>query len=275
MLKKIFLAGALAVFFAAAPAMADYSFHLGRGLSFCGEAVPLDRGEVYQAVDQNLVLLAESKSRVWMALRRSGRYRAAMEAELNRAGVPADLIYIPLTITGLAPDYNAGGGRGPWRLKEAEAKALGLRVDGDVDERLDPVTSTQAAAKRLKSLKDAYGSWTTAMAAYLLGETLINQAAAEAGGERNFYRLYLPDGQDQLPASVLAGKAVFQDPAAFGYTQTDRGWPALSTKRDVVKAATTARALAAQYKCDYKTFRDMNPQLLTGTVPAGVAVNIP
>jgi hypothetical protein len=49
----------------------------------------------------------------------------------------------------------------------------------------------------------------------------------------------------------------------------------MSTRREAVKQATTIRDLAAKYGKDYKTFRDMNPHLLSGAVPAGVTVNIP
>lgn len=274
-MKRLVSALLFLTILSAVPTWADYSRHLNKSLSFCGEAVQLNRPEVYQAVDQNLLLLAEANSRIWLSLRRSGRFHNVVAAELKKAGVPADLIYIPWTITGFAPEYNSGG-RGIWRLKDAEAKALGLRVDGTVDERLDPVASTRAAAKRLSDLKNVFGSWTTAMAAYLQGDKIIAQVQAEASGEKDFYKLYLPDGLDQLPASVLAGKLIFQDPAAFGYHQSaDRAWSPFPTRRETVKQATTARALATQLKKDYKLFRDMNPHLLTGIIPAGVTVNIP
>ena len=275
-LSIFLLALTLHFLISANPAGAEhYARYLSRGLSFCGEPVAINQSDVYQAVDQNLVLLAEAKSRIWLTLRRAGRFGPVIKKELQKAGVPADLIYIPMTITSLAPNHN-GGGRGLWRLKEAEAKTLGLRLDGNIDERLDPVAATEAAARRLKTLHGTYGSWTTAMAAYLVGETLINQAVAEAGGERNYYRLFLPDGQDQAPATVIAGKIIFQDPGAFGYNQApDRAWSPLFPNRAVIREATTARELASKYKQDYKAFRDMNPHLLTGIVPAGVTVNVP
>lgn len=260
---------------AAAPLAADVSRQLERGLSFCGEPVPLNQPDIYQAVDQNLVLLAEAKSRIWLTLRRANRYLPVVEQGLSRAAAPDDLKYIPLAVTSLSPEYNSGG-RGIWRLRETEAKELGLRVDKDVDERLDPAASTMAAAERLKALKARFGSWTLAMAAHLLGDAFIAQAVNEAGGQADYYRLYLPDGLDQLPSTVLAGKIIFQDPGTFGYHQgAERGWPSLSSRRETVKQTTTIRELANQYQKDYKTFRDMNPHLLSGVVPAGVTVNIP
>jgi membrane-bound lytic murein transglycosylase D len=269
---------ALAIFLlpfalAGAPAGANSAGGALRGLSFCGEPVPINRVEVFKAVDQNLVLLTEARSRVWLTLRRSPRFLPLVEKTLAKANVPADLKYLPLAVTHLSPTYNSVG-RGLWRLREAEARALGLRVDSSVDERLDPVAATAAAARRLTDLKNAYGSWTSAVAAHLMGEQVFQRAAAEAGGETNFYKLYFQEGQDQLPMAVLAGKILFRDPSAFGYAQDSaRAWPPWPGKRTVVPAPTDIRALAGQYGRDYKSFRDMNPHLLSGSVPAGVTIN--
>jgi hypothetical protein len=255
------------------PAGADPIVAPFRRLDFCGEPVPLNQAEVFKAVDQNLMLLAEARGRVWLTLRRSPRFLPLVENALAQADVPADLKYLPLAITHLSPAYN-NVGRGIWRLRAAEAKALGLRVDAVIDERLDPLASTMAAARRLTDLKATYGYWTSALAAHLLGEELFQAAVAEAGGETNFYKLYFQDGQDQLPMTVLAGKILFREPAAFGYSQeAARAWPAWPGRRAMTPAPTTIKALADQYGRDYKTFRDMNPHLLNSAVPAGVAIN--
>jgi len=258
---------------AATPAGAEPDGGPFRGLNFCGEPVPLNQAEVFKAVDQNLMLLAEARGRVWLTLRRSPRFLPMVEKALSQANVPADLKYLPLAVTHLSPTYN-NIGRGLWRLRAAEARALGLRVDAVIDERLDPVASTLAAARRLAALKETYGYWTSALAAHLLGEELFREAVAEAGGETNFYKLYFLDGQDQLPMTVLAGKILFREPAAFGYVQEPgRAWPAWPGGRAVTPDQTTIKALADQYGVDYKTFRDMNPHLLSGAVPAGTAIN--
>ncbi len=84
MRKLAFLIVGVAFFSLSAAARADVSGQLARGLSFCGEEVPLNRNEVYQAVDQNLVLLSEAQSRVWLALKRSGRFLPTVEQALAR-----------------------------------------------------------------------------------------------------------------------------------------------------------------------------------------------
>ncbi|MDR2935078.1 MAG: hypothetical protein LBV70_04265, partial [Candidatus Adiutrix sp.] len=89
-----------------------------------------------------------------------------------------------------------------------------------------------------------------------------------------FYQLYFPEGQDQLPMTVLAGKILFREPMAFGYVhEPARAWPAWPGRRATTPAPTTVKALADEYGWDYKVFRDMNPHLLSSAVPAGTAVN--
>ena len=271
-ISRLALAVCLLPFLLAGPPASAVS-PKGLTLDFCGEPVPLSQAEVFKVVDQNLLLLTEARSRVWLTLRRSPRFLPLVEKGLAQAKVPADLKYLPLTVTHLSPAFN-NIGRGLWRLREAEAKALGLRVDAAVDERLDPAASTAAAARRLTELKNRYGSWTSAMAAHLLGEAVFQRAVDEAGGETNFYKLYFQDGLDQLPTSVLAGKILFRNPAAFGYAQEPaRAWPPWPGHRTAVAAPTTMRALADKYGRDYKTFRGMNPHILSGAVPAGVTIN--
>ena len=146
------------IFLVSTLAQADYTKQLSKYTTFCGEAVALKQPEIFRSVDQNLVLLAEAKSRIWMTLRRSTRFLPIIEKELKRASVPDDFKYFAQTISSMNPKYNSPQGRGLWRLSKENAQDLGLRIDKFVDERLDPTASTVAAAKHFKALKAATGS---------------------------------------------------------------------------------------------------------------------
>jgi hypothetical protein len=104
----------------------------------------------------------------------------------------------------------------------------------------------------------------------------MREAVVAAGGQRDYYAIYLPGGAENLPTMVLAGKIVFSDPAAFGYrADKNRQWRVYSGIRATVDSPTTARELAKQFKMDYKSFRDLNPHLISGEVPAGISINLP
>lgn len=242
-------------------------------LSFAGENVPLTRVEVHESVDQELLLLSEAKARVWLTLRRSARYLPIIEHALSSSGIPLDMKYVAMALTNLDPQFRSGNRRGMWRLSEADAASTGLRIDKTVDERLDPVASSTAAAKRLAALHEAFSSWTLALGAFI-DQPAINAALAEAEGERDVFKLYLPEAAEKSLSQVLAGKLLYSNPGRFGYNQS-KGWPVIATKRAQLEAPYGVKALAAHYKIDYKTFRSLNPHLLADQAPVGAWINIP
>ncbi|MDR1084116.1 MAG: transglycosylase SLT domain-containing protein [Deltaproteobacteria bacterium] len=240
---------------------------------FAGEPVPQIQPEVAESLDQELLLLSEAKARIWLTIRRTARYLPLVETALSKAGVHRDFRSIPLALTGLSAKYQSQGRAGLWRFSANEARALGLTVTSDLDERFDPVASSAAAASKLKKLTADYGSPVLAAAAFLdEGATLA--AVTAAGGQKNFFRLYLPDTLEKSVYQVLAGKIIFDRPEAYGYSLT-RTWPVLARKRQKQDQARSLKDLAAGLKVDYLTFREMNPHLLTDTVPAGAYVYLP
>ncbi|MDR2142549.1 MAG: transglycosylase SLT domain-containing protein [Deltaproteobacteria bacterium] len=241
--------------------------------SFAGEPLPMNRPEVAENLDQELLLLSEAKSRVWLTLRRSGRYLPIIDAALAQAGISSDFRYLPMTLTQLSPTYQAQGRAGLWRLSQAEAKALELQITAEVDERLDPVLASTKAAQKLKSLIKVYGSNLLALAAYI-DEGSTGLALTAAGEERNFFKIYWPENLEKSVYQVLAGKILFGAPQNYGYLSV-RSWPVLAKRRQKLTEPQSLKDLASQNKLDYKTFREMNPHILGETAPAGVNVYLP
>jgi hypothetical protein len=258
---------------AALPSPAPGAGYLGSGLAFATEPVPLSQPEIYETLDQELILISEARARVFLALRRIPRTLPVVEAALKAAGAHDDFKYLPLALTGLDPLYRSGQRRGIWRLTEAEAGEIGLAVNSSVDERFDPYASSAAAARSIVQLRGSWGSWTSALAAFLDGPSFA-AAASESGGERNYYRLYVPDSLDKAFCQVLAGKILYSDPSVYGY-RASRTWPVLARQRNVLAQGGDMRELAKRHGTDYKTFRDMNPHVLQDAVPPGTGIYVP
>jgi membrane-bound lytic murein transglycosylase D len=107
-------------------------------------------------------------ARVWT--KKSGRYAAAMRAELARAGVPTELVWLSMIESGHNPSIvSPAGAAGLWQFMPDAGRTYGLTVDRWVDERLDPERSTQAASRYLSDLYRRFGSWELAIAAYNMG----------------------------------------------------------------------------------------------------------
>jgi membrane-bound lytic murein transglycosylase D len=121
------------------------------------------------------------RERFHLSLERSGRYRDVMTAIFRQYGLPKELIGLP-HVESLF-DYQAyskAGAAGLWQFTRSTGR-LFMTINDDVDERLDPLRSTEAAAKLLRLNYNALeGSWPLAITAYNHG--LDGMRRAKAGG---------------------------------------------------------------------------------------------
>ncbi|GAB2482687.1 LysM peptidoglycan-binding domain-containing protein [Algoriphagus taiwanensis] len=93
-----------------------------------------------------------------------------VERELRKQGVPDDLKYLVIQESGLIADaVSTSNAVGFWQFKQGTAEEVGLRVDGQIDERKNIVTSTQGAAKYLKKHQAVLDNWMTALVSYQMG----------------------------------------------------------------------------------------------------------
>lgn len=101
------------------------------------------------------------------------------------------------------------GARGMFQLMPGTARRFGLRVDGAVDERVDPGRSGVAVARYLTFLHGLFGDWSLALAAYNAGENRV-LGAIERAGTRDFFEIsrrgLLPDETRQYVPKVLRGQ---------------------------------------------------------------------
>mgnify|MGYP000048784992 CR=1 FL=1 len=110
-------------------------------------------------------------------LRKQGRYRQLIEQTLDRYNLPRFLLYVSMIESGYDPhDRSHKGAVGLWQFLPEGARIYGLRVDYWVDERQDPVRSTDAAARYLGDLKARFGSWHLTLAAFNAGYGAVLRA---------------------------------------------------------------------------------------------------
>jgi len=106
------------------------------------------------------------KEKTERALRVSGQYLPKMEAIFAAEGLPTALTRLPLVESSFNTEaYSKVGAAGLWQFIPSSAR-LYMRLDEAVDDRRDPWTSTQAAARHLKEDYEMLGSWPLAVTAY-------------------------------------------------------------------------------------------------------------
>jgi soluble lytic murein transglycosylase-like protein len=108
--------------------------------------------------------------------RRGGRYLEDVQRQIDEAGLPPEVAYLPTIESGYRSDVRGIGGRGLWQLGESTARRYGLVVSGARDDRTNPHLSTQVAIRHLQYLYGRYGDWPLALAAYNAGEGRVDRA---------------------------------------------------------------------------------------------------
>ena len=110
-------------------------------------------------------------------------------AVLRQHGLPAGLVGVAAVESGFDPAaLSPKGARGLWQLMPETATRYGLVVNPEIDDRLDPVKSTHAAAQYLSDLHAQFQDWLLALAAYNAGEDRVERAL-ERLNARDFWTL--------------------------------------------------------------------------------------
>ena len=143
-----------------------------------------------------------------VVLGRGRLYFDLYEEKLAEYGLPLELKYLSVIESGLRPQVKSrAGALGLWQFMYATGKQYGLKENSYMDERMDPVKSTDAACRYLKKLYDIYGDWNLALAAYNAGPGNVNKAIRRSGGKRTYWevRPYLPrETQGYVPNFIAA-----------------------------------------------------------------------
>lgn len=196
-------------------------------------------------------------------LSNSTKYIEMINDIFSEKGIPAELAYLPFIESGFSPlSVSAKGTVGLWQFVTSTAKRYGLRIDPYVDERKDPVKSTEAAAQYLSDLHSMFGAWDLAVAAYNAGEGRMR-------GVRDIYRSKTtPTITKQYLPKLLAVFAVANDPERYGFELDNKEMAGEPDYHEVTtNGAVTLRSLAKHYNTTSGEIKLLNPALLTDNTP--------
>jgi membrane-bound lytic murein transglycosylase D len=146
-----------------------------------------------------------------MVLGRSTYYFPIFEEILAKYDMPDELKYLSIVESGLnARAQSWAAAVGLWQFIYFTGRTYGLHVDWYVDDRMDPIKSTEAAAKYIKSLYNMFGDWELALAAYNCGPGNVRKAIRRSGYKKKFWDIYpyLPrETRSYLPQFVAIAYA--------------------------------------------------------------------
>jgi LysM repeat protein/soluble lytic murein transglycosylase-like protein len=212
-------------------------------------------------------------------LRNAERYHEFVRDVFASHGVPRDLSHLGMIESGYRPTVRSHAGAvGMWQFMPATGRSMGLRIDADVDERMDPVRATHAAARHLRYLHRRFnGDWPLAAAAYNAGEGRINRGMGRYGA-RDFWDLAnrgdLAQETRRYVPRLYATTIIAKDPVRFGYPAPGlvRRFAYDSVRVDL---ATPLSELAQAGNLPVNELTEMNPHLFRQVAPRDYWVWVP
>jgi membrane-bound lytic murein transglycosylase D len=232
-------------------------------ISFAGERVPLEKWDVKERLDRQVLFNYYEPANVLYMLKLSNRYFPIIEERLKANGVPADFKYLCVAESNLVAEaISRSGAVSWWQFLSITAPGYNLEVNSEIDQRYDIIKATDAACKYLKSAYQKFGTWTAAAASYNCGQGGYNSRAT-AQKTNNYYDLVLPEETNRYIFRILAFKYLMENAAQFGFTlENDEAYQPLKTRSVTVQNSIADLAqFAIDQGIDYKTLRLLNPWL--------------
>ena len=202
-------------------------------------------------------------------LDRSARYIPVMKDIFREKNLPEDLVYVAMIESGFNP-YAISWARavGPWQFMPETGKLYGLKIDWWVDERKDPIKSTQAAAEHLKDLHNLFGSWPLAMASYNAGAGKVQRAVLRTRSE-DFWDLkasrYIRRETKNYVPKYMAATIIAKNPEAYGFAI--QPYDLFVFDEVIISESIDLRLAARCAGTTYDVIKELNPELKRWVTP--------
>lgn len=242
------------------------------------QALPFVIEVPYNEVVRRYILrYVKHSPRQLAALQRKAEYYFPIfEDILAKHDLPYELCYMPVIESALNPQARSHmGATGLWQFMPATGKKYGLEINSLVDERMDPICSTEAACLFLKNLYAIFQDWNLVIAAYNCGPGNVNKAIHRAGGKRDFWSIYpyLPsETRGYLPIFIAASYAM-------NYAEAHGICPAtplatMASDTIVTTQRQHLKQIADNIDIPLAELRRLNPQYPRDIIPGGKAYAI-
>jgi len=246
---------------------------------FGPEAGPSD----FRTAMRNLRCQVGQKDPFRQGIIRSGAYLAKIQQIFRDAGLPVELSYLPHVESSFNPKaYSKFGAAGIWQFTRSTGKRF-MTVGYTVDERRDPILSSDAAARLLKQNFEKLGNWPMAITAYNHGIAGMLRAQRRKGNYEAIFKEYrsriFKFASRNFYSEFLAASEVAQNyQKYFGALTLDTP---LESQEVVMAGYCSLPEIARQLNLELGDLHELNPALRSPVirgqkyVPKGFRLQLP
>ncbi|WP_047246870.1 LysM peptidoglycan-binding domain-containing protein [Maribacter thermophilus] len=197
-------------------------------------------------------------------------YFPLFEQQMDNYNIPLEMKYLSIIESALNPKARSRvGATGLWQFMYSTGKMYNLDVTSYVDERSDPIKSTEAACKYLSKLYDIFNDWDLALAAYNSGPGNVNKAIRRSGGYKNYWniRRNLPRETAGYVPAFLATMYIFEYAEEHGLKGKKVERPYFETDTVHVKSLITFDQISELVGIDKEELKLLNPSYKLNAIP--------
>lgn len=189
---------------------------LSPDLNLAGERVPLEKHDIRERMDRELLVNTYWQSNGLLLIKRANKYFPILEPLLKKYGLPDDFKFLALAESAFIDETSSAGAAGMWHFMKATGKEYGLEINDNVDERYNIEKSTKVAAEYLIKSKKRFNSWTLAAASYNAGSYGVAKRL-ETQQVNSYYDVKLANETERYVFRIIALKEVISNPEKYGF----------------------------------------------------------
>ncbi|MEM6263556.1 MAG: lytic transglycosylase domain-containing protein [Bacteroidota bacterium] len=230
-------------------------------LTFAGERVPLDKKDVRERLERELLVNSYRHASTVQLIKKAYRWQPFIQEVLRKKGIPTDFFYLAVAESDLSNFARSpAGAMGMWQFMRRTAGEYGLEVSRNVDMRRDPAAAAKAACVYFKNAYNKFGNWTLTAAAYNRGSSGIATALSKQKSN-NYYDLYLNPETSRYVFRILAFKVILSNPQQYGFfiPNQDKYQPWEFREVEVTKSLASLPAFAKEQGISYRLLKVYNP----------------
>ena len=187
------------------------------GPNFCGEELPFTNDEVRTRYEKQLGVYTYHRHSTEILLKRANRWFPTIEKIIKENGLPEDFKYLALIESNLTNVTSRRGAGGFWQFVPRTGRYFGLRIDNELDERLNPIAATEAACRYFKKSQDGLNtSWTNVAASYNMGVYGMKKRIKQQGTD-DYYSLKLNKETTGYLYKIAVLKEIYEHQEKYGF----------------------------------------------------------
>lgn len=216
------------------------------------------RDDARREIQKDVDALTQHPRYFGIKVERAKTYFPIIEKAFAEENLPEDFKYLVLQESALISDaVSVSNAVGFWQFKDFTAMEMGMRVDKEIDERMNIYSASRGAARYLKKNNKMFDNWLLALQSYQMGGGGVQRSVgAKYNGQRN---MEITSETYWYVKKFLAHKVAFEGAV--------KGEPQLNVIAYECGTKKTLQELAAEIAVEEATLREYNKWARNGTIP--------